>query len=245
MANVADHYKNVLSEIYSWMFGGIQSGIQRNVEFMERNNLVPTQSGLAIDLGAGCGFQSIPLARSGFSVTAIDLDERLLDELKANSGTLPIRCIQDDLINFDEYVTGEIELIVCMTDTLLHLDSKEKVDLLFSKAFSALQPRGKLVISFRDLSCELIDMDRFLPVKNDENIIFTCFLEYEPEAVKVNDIVYKKSDNGWDLYKSFYRKLRMPSEWVLDHLSLAGFNNVNSTIEDGVTVVIATKTSHT
>ena len=35
----------------------------------------------AVDLGAGCGFQAIPLARLGFAVTAIDLDRKLLAEL--------------------------------------------------------------------------------------------------------------------------------------------------------------------
>ncbi|RLT89652.1 class I SAM-dependent methyltransferase [Ketobacter sp. GenoA1] len=241
MATVEDHYENVLSEIYSWMFGGFESGIQRNVEFIERHNLVPAQSKIAIDLGAGCGFQTIPLASKGYSVTAIDFDASLLDELKANSGNLTIQCIRDDLINFNEYVAADIELIVCMTDTLLHLDSKEKVDLLFSKAFSALEARGRLVITYRDLSCELTDTDRILPVKSDENTIFTCFLEYERETVKVNDIVYKKSDNGWDLFKSFYRKLRLSNKWVLEHLSLAGFNAISSNTENGVTTVIATK----
>ncbi len=241
MATVEDHYEKVLSEVYSWMFGGFESGLQRNVDFIERHNLFPVHSRLAIDLGAGCGFQSIPLASKGFSVTAIDLDASLLDELKANSGDLSIRCIRDDLINFDAYVAGDVELVVCMTDTLLHLDSKETVDLLFSKAFSALQERGKLVITFRDLSFELTDTDRFLPVKSDENIIFTCFLEYEPETVKVNDIIYKRSDNGWDLFKSFYRKLRLSDKWVVDHLSLAGFNTIDANTENGVTTVIATK----
>lgn len=241
MATVKNHYQDVLSEVYSWMFGGLESGIKRNEEFISRNNLIPQKSKIAVDLGSGCGFQSIPLARLGYTVTAIDLDEGLLNELKNNSDNLPIRCLQSDIIDFDRYVDGGVELIVCMTDTLLHLDSKEKVNLIFHKVFSALLPGGRLVITFRDLSHELKEAERFLPVKNDENIIFTCFLEYEPETVNVYDVVYKRSDNGWDLFKSFYRKLRLSNKWVVEQLSQTGFNSISSDNENGIFTIIATK----
>ena len=89
MADVEQHYDEVLSDVYSWMFGGFESGIQRNVEFFNELQLTPKNSGIAVDLGAGCGFQSIPLAEAGYSVTAIDLDSKLLIELKNNSGNLP------------------------------------------------------------------------------------------------------------------------------------------------------------
>ena len=49
--------------------------------------ITPARSGRAVDLGAGCGFQSIPLARLGFAVTAIDIDRKLLDELHRNAAT--------------------------------------------------------------------------------------------------------------------------------------------------------------
>lgn len=241
MATVKEHYDEVLSDVYSWMFGGFESGVQRNIEFINKHQLSPKGSGIAIDLGAGCGFQSIPLAKAGYSVTAIDLDSKLLNELKNNSENLPINCIQDDLIDFDEYITDGVELIVCMTDTITHLESKEKAILLFSKVLSSLEPEGKFIITFRDLTFELTDTDRFLPVKSDDNIIFTCFLEYGPETVKVHDIVYKKSESEWNLFKSFYRKLRLSEEWVNTQLSQCGFKKINSNAENGFITIIASK----
>ena len=72
MATVKQHYNEVLSDVYSWMFGGFESGIQRNIEFINKHKLNPQGSGIAVDLGAGCGFQSIPLARAGtLSATAL------------------------------------------------------------------------------------------------------------------------------------------------------------------------------
>ena len=241
MASVGEHYENVLADVYSWMFGGFEGGVQRNTEFFNSHKLKPEGSAVAVDLGAGCGFQSIPLARAGFKVTAIDIDVKLLGELKTHCGDLPVVIIQDDMMNFDEHVKINVELIVCMTDTLLHLDSREKINTLFTKVYESLETGGRFIITFRDLSHELKDTDRFLPVRSDANIIFTCFLEYEPETVKVHDIVYKKTGRTWNLLKSWYRKLRLSKQWVDAQLAKYGFNEVNSTVENGLVTIVARK----
>ena len=241
MTTVKEHYAEVLSDVYSWMFGGFESGIQRNVEFINKHQLTPKGFGVAIDLGAGCGFQSIPLAKAGYSVTAIDLDSKLLNELKDNSKNLKINPIQGDLVDFNQYIESDVELIVCMTDTLLHLESKEKVVNLFTKTHASLEPEGKFILTFRDLTYELTDIDRFLPVKSDENIIFTCFLEYETETIKVHDIVYKNSGGQWNLFKSFYRKLRLSKKWTVEQLSQCGFNKIDAIEENGFITILAYK----
>jgi 2-polyprenyl-3-methyl-5-hydroxy-6-metoxy-1,4-benzoquinol methylase len=241
MPTVKEHYENVLSEVYIWMFDGFDNGLNKNTDFFKRHKISPARSGIAIDLGAGCGFQSIPLARAGFSVTAIDMDSKLLDKLTNNSGELPIKIVQDDLIDFNKHVNGNSELIVCMTDTLIHLESKEKVISLFHKAITSLENGGRFIITFRDLSYELSELDRFIPVKSDENIIFTCFLEYESETVKVHDLIYKRNADTWSLSKSYYRKLRLSKGWVDDQLSAVGFSQVESSVDKGFVTVIAVK----
>jgi len=241
MATVVEHYDKVLSDVYSWMSGGFETAIQHNTEFLIEHDLSPEGSGIAIDLGSGCGFQSIPLAKAGYSVTAIDIDAKLLNELRSNCGELQINTIRDDLINFDKNTQKGVELIVCMTDTIVHLESKEKITWLFDKVFEALEPKGKFILTFRDLTQELNELDRFLPVKSDENIIFTCFLEYETETVKVHDIVYKKSHGEWKLLKSFYRKLRLSKDWIDKKMLDSGFTEIDSKITEGFVTVIAIK----
>ena len=241
MATVKEHYDLVLADVYAWMLGGFERGIERNLQFFQSHNINPQGSTVAIDLGAGCGFQSIPLAQLGFSVTAIDLERKLLDELKANARGLAIEAIDDDLINFERYLVGKAELIVCMTDTLLHLESKEKVSSLIAKVFAALEHDGRFVITFRDLSTELLELQRFIPVKSDDNTILTCFLEYEPQIVKVHDLVYKKNNGNWQLNKSFYRKLRLSKQWIDNQMSEVGFSKVKSELDNGLVTIVATR----
>ncbi|MCG8553288.1 MAG: class I SAM-dependent methyltransferase [Desulfobacterales bacterium] len=241
MASVKEHYGQLLSDIYSWMSGGFETGVRRNTQFFNKHGLSPKGSGVAVDLGAGCGFQSIPLAKAGYSVTAIDLDPKLIHELKGQSKDLGITTVRADLFDFDKIINSSAELIVCMTDTILHLASKEKVALLFCKIFSALEPGGKFILTFRDMTHELTDTDRFLPVKSDENTIFTCFLEYEPGTVKVHDLVYKKTDGAWTFQKSFYRKLRLSPKWITEQLSQSGFKRTEEFVENGCITIIGSK----
>ena len=241
MASVEQHYDQVLADVYSWMSGGFEVAVARNAELFARHDISPKKSAVAVDLGAGCGFQSIPLARLGFTVTAIDLNRKLLDELIEHAEDLEIDTIQGDLTRFDEYVTEKIELAVCMVDTLLHLPSKSDVLPLLAKVHAALQDGGQLIVTFRDLSKELAELDRFIPVRSDADTIFTCFLEYEPETVKVHDLVYRRRRSGWVLHKSFYRKLRLTEQWLVDRLRDTGFAAIENSAAGGVVTVIATK----
>ena len=241
MNTVEKHYDRVLADVYSWMSGGFESGIQKNLEFFKQHKISPIGSGKAIDLGAGCGFQSIPLAQLGFSVTAIDLSQKLLDELIENAEKAAITTIQDDLINFDRHLDYQPELIVCMTDTILHLESTDKVSSLLEKVFASLPDKGRFIITFRDLAAELVELDRFIPVKSDAETIFTCFLEYEPDTVKVHDLVYRQQDDAWQLHKSFYRKLRLSQHWIEERLENIGFQQIDSQSDRGLVTVIVTK----
>jgi 16S rRNA G527 N7-methylase RsmG len=242
VANVEQHYDQVLSDVYSWMHGGFDAALARFSEFFTSRGIAPRGSGRAIDLGAGCGFQSIPLARLGFAVTAIDIDRKLLDELRAHAGSADITIVRGDLLEFDEHSRGAAELVVCMVDTLVHLAAKNDVSALFAKVHAALEAGGKFIVSFRDLSREAAELDRFIPVRSDDATVFTCFLEYERETVKVHDLVYRKQEDGrWTFFKSFYRKLRLAQPWVEAELVRAGFTKVEASAERGFITIVATR----
>lgn len=242
MANSKSHYEHVLSSVYSWTHGGFSVGLQRNTGFFKSIGISPQKSKVAVDLGAGSGFQSIPLARLGYTVTAIDLDRNLLSELRENSDELSIKTVEGDLLQFKDHVTEDVELAVCMTDTILHLESLEDVRQLIANVFSALEKGGKFVITHRDLTHELTDLDRFIPVRSDAATVFTCFLEYEPDTVKVHDLVYRKVGDDWELAKSFYRKLRISERWITEELTKVGFTSVDSNNGKGSITIVAAKT---
>jgi SAM-dependent methyltransferase len=236
-----NHYEKFLAKYYSWMSGGFPEKIEQHRIFFKAHQVRPALSGIAVDLGAGCGFQSIPLSQLGFSVIAIDSSRKLLAELKQNAQNLPIKTINDDLLNFSRYCPDSIELMVCMGDTLTHLNTRQAIRRLLRKIFKALETQGRLILTFRDLSAELTGLNRFIPVRNDADTIFTCFLEYEKHHVNVHDMIYERKHNRWDLKKSFYKKIRVAPRWVEDVLQALGFKIEVFDICAGSVCIIARK----
>lgn len=235
------HYENHLAKYYSWIYGGFEEKAKQNLEFFNKNNIKPKSTGIALDLGAGSGFQSIPLAELGFKVTSIDFSKSLLEELKLRSSGFTINIVENDILNFDSYKNLSPELIVCMGDTITHLETSNSVYDFLNNCYSILSRDGVLILSFRELISELENEKRFIPVASSKDKIFTCFLEYYPEYVKVFDIVHEKVDEKWAQKISFYKKLRISSEDIIKHLESIGFSIDKCDLANGFTGIVCCK----
>ncbi|WP_437708275.1 class I SAM-dependent methyltransferase [Sorangium sp. So ce448] len=244
MPTVADHYDKLLAEHYSRMFGDYDAKVAEQRALFERLGLRPEGSSggphEAIDLGCGSGFQSLALAQLGFRVTAVDTSDRLLAELEARRGQLAVEIVRGDLLDALERSDTPCALAVCMGDTLPHLGSKSDVERMFAGCARRLAPGGRLALTFRDLTRELEGADRFIPVHDSADVIMTCFLEYEPETVKVHDLVHTRGpeDGRWTLSASFYRKLRLAPDWVCDRLDAAGLRVIHREIARGLVTLV-------
>ncbi|PYM69587.1 MAG: class I SAM-dependent methyltransferase, partial [Candidatus Rokuibacteriota bacterium] len=163
MASVRDHYDTVLSEHYSRMFGDFEAKVAEQHALLERLGVAPgRRAATAMDLGCGSGFQSVALARLGFQVLAIDFSQRLLAELRDRARGLPVEAIAGDIRDVATLVPTAVELAVCMGDTLSHLEFEADLTRVFDGVAARLVAGGRLVLTFRDLSGELCDLDRVI-----------------------------------------------------------------------------------
>ena len=236
MPTAADHYADHLAHIYVWMAGGIYAAMELGTADIAPFLAAPDEAMDAIDLGAGFGMHTIPIARAGYAVTAIDTSSLMLIELQTQAVGLRVRAVEDDLLNFQQYVTHEADLIVCMGDTLTHLARQSEVDDLLRKVARSLKPGGKFVATFRDYTRPLSGQARFIPVRSDESRILTCFLEYGPEHVMVHD----RSEDDRRMRVSAYPKLRLSPTHVQRSLQNHGLTVVLETAPRGMVRVVAT-----
>ncbi len=235
-----------MAPVYSWILGDFENAYQANVELFASLELSPEQGDLALDLGCGPGCQSLPLAERGFSVVAIDFCQELLDELKERAGDLQIRTVCDDLIEFDQHIDGPPGLVVCMGDTLVHLPDTASVDKLIDRVSRALMPGGSFIYSIRDyVTSEPTGADRFVPIRADDQQIFTCFLDYRDAVVHVHDVLYRKEGGAWKMHISDYLKLRLDTADINQRLQANGLDISQQVTEKGMIVVVATRSADT
>jgi len=224
VTSVREHYDLVLGEHYSRMFGDFDAKVAEQRALLERLGVAASQGGAtAVDLGCGSGFQSIALARLGFRVMAIDFSQALLAELRDRARGLAVEAVAGDIRDVVRLVAAPVELVVCMGDTLAHLEGEDDLSRVFDGAAARLAAGGRLVLTFRDLSGELRDLDRAIPVHASDALVMACFLEYEPTTVKVHDLIWVRQPDGWRFRKGVYRKLRLAPEAVTTRLERAGF----------------------
>jgi SAM-dependent methyltransferase len=236
MSSVEQHYDQHLAEHYSWLFGGLPERARENRELFEKLGLRSTTKEKALDVGAGSGFQSIPLAELGYAVTAVDLSAKLLEELARNRGDLPVETVRKDILELSPLLpSGSFAAAVCMGDTLTHLGSFGDVQRLLREVHRVLSSGGAFVVAMRDYTKELRGEERFIPVRADDKTVFSCFLEYEGDHVRVYDVIHSmREDKGWDMRVSSYKKLRIAPDWLEKRARETGFEVVS---RDGVVVL--------
>lgn len=220
MNSVSEHYQTLLARVYLWMAGGFEVAMRNGASDLDG---VSKDTGFAIDLGAGFGMHAIALARAGYEVLAIDSSQYLLDQLRSHADGLPIQTVAADLTRFKEHLPQRpADLILCMGDTLSHLDSVDAVVSLANDIASSLATGGRFVATFRDYTKLPEGPARFIPVRSDATRIHTCFLEAADDKVVVHDIVHDQTGAGWSMQVSSYKKLRLDPEEMCRLFTRAG-----------------------
>jgi len=230
MVDAKKHYASLLAAHYGWICGGTTAARKRFASLLTELALMPTRSGMrALDLGAGNGIQSFPLAEVGYTVTAVDFCDTLLKELREDAAAahLPVDTQCADIrhiASLNEVQAHRYDLVLCMGDTLTHLETEAEVFRLLGDAAQLLAPGGALLLGFRDYSVPLQGNARFIPVRSEPDRLFTCFLEYETARVMVHDIVQTRGPDGWMTSISAYPKIRLAPNSIRTALESNGLH---------------------
>jgi SAM-dependent methyltransferase len=110
-----------------------------------------------LDVACGTGGYSIPLARRGHRVTGIDLDRAMIRAARSKSADLEMapdfRVL--DMLSMRSTLDPGFDLIFCIGNSLVHLQSDEQIERVLSDCRFLLQTNGRLVL-------QIINYDRVL-----------------------------------------------------------------------------------
>lgn len=153
--------------------------------------------GRILELGAGSGRVTIPLARDGHEVVAIDQSRAMLDALRARKAKLPaavgnrITPVAGDLCTFE--APGKFPLVIAAFNVLEHLYTRGELDACLRQILAHLAPGGAFAfdVQMPDLAWLTRDPERrwaktrFTDPSTGRAMFYSTNHDYDP----VNQIV--------------------------------------------------------
>jgi 2-polyprenyl-3-methyl-5-hydroxy-6-metoxy-1,4-benzoquinol methylase len=144
-SSLADEYAMWVAERPPPLFGHHPDAKVMNVA----RSLGPPSEIAVLDVGAGTGRNTIPLAKEGFRADAVELTAPLANILRQAAETqhLPIRVYEGDVFDPSSSVPPNHYRLVLLAEVVSHFRNSQQLRALFETANRLLVPGGLLLFS--------------------------------------------------------------------------------------------------
>lgn len=160
----------------------------RQLDFIKKHAGAP--GARLLDVACGSGVYSLELAKAGYQMTAVDLDEKMVEmaRRKADTGGSPFSVQQCDMLQLDKCLDGGFDCVFCIGNSIVHLGSKTDIGL-------AIRKMGTLTVEGGSVILQTINYDRILrlginelpPIREESlGLEFVRKYEYVPEKGVIN-----------------------------------------------------------
>jgi len=182
-----------------------------------------------LDLACGTGSYSLALAEKGYDVTASDLDGDMIAQLnkKQKESGIFFDVRQFSMTEVVGNVEGAYNAVICIGNSLVHLDSFEAVLTCLKGIKKVLKPGGKCLIQIVNYDRIIYHLVSSLPTIVDDKakLSFKRLYTFNVEDYR---IVFKGILEVGDYHSSEETiLLPMKCEKLVDLLYSAGFNKVS------------------
>lgn len=215
-----------ISKYYDYIFptGDAQ------LEFIKKT--AGAQGNKVLDIACGSGGYSIELAKAGYDVTAVDLDEAMVLKAKekAEKEKLDINIVQSDMLGLESNLKEKFDCVFCIGNSIVHLGSLEEIKKALKQMYNLLGKEGSLVL-------QIINYDRIikfgvneLPVLRDDSIGLEFVRKYEedPDTGLINFNTLLTIDNAEDKvsYENSIKLFPLISSELSSALQETGFHTI-------------------
>jgi glycine/sarcosine N-methyltransferase len=151
---VKDFYDQLASN-YHLIFADWEASIRRQAAvlgvILERE-CGPPASAKVLDCACGIGTQALGLAKLGFQVTACDLSPLAVERTRKETEKrgLSVRALVADMLDLTALPDGSFDAVICMDNSLPHLESDEQLLQAVTQIQRKLRPDGLFMASIRD-----------------------------------------------------------------------------------------------
>lgn len=155
--------------------------------------------GTLLDLGCGTGNKSIFFAAGGNTVTGIDSDSGMIEKARSSNAAANISYEHLDMMEAARHFSPKsFGGILCLGNTLVHLDGPEQIATLLGDVSRLLAPHGSFLLQILNYN-RILDAKQFtLPVLESEDVIFRRHYEWEESQMHfVTSIEVKSSGKSY------------------------------------------------
>lgn len=212
-----------LSKVYDTVFPKDED----TLEFLCGNLKVNSK---ILDLACGTGSYAIALGQKGHRVDAVDLGEEMINIAKSKGG-LYVNFVEADMTKVKEVFEGnKYDFIFCIGNSLVHLENKEKVQILLKNMHDMLNYEGSILI-------QIINYDRIikynvdsLPTINrdEKGVKFVRNYIYSEKNSKVDfntELIIAKEGKE-EKFENSVELLALQSDELIAMLEKAGYSNI-------------------
>lgn len=158
------------------------------IDFIRRIVGDPPKS--ILDVACGTGGYSLELNNQGYDITAVDIDSKMIESLKAKTKKIDskVEFFQANMLNLnDKFNLNEFDSVFCIGNSLVHLDNLNQISKFIKSAKGILKNGGSLIV-------QVINYDRIISrgvkslptIYNEANgLTFERFYRYDEEKNKV------------------------------------------------------------
>jgi len=169
-----------IAEYYDMIFTNTKGKANFVQHFLEQNSY------RLLDIGCSTGKMNLELASSFRHITAIDLDEAMIEYAKRFHNHSAIEFLAMDMLDIKKnFAEKKFDIISCFGNTLVHLSTISEIQDMFAQVNNLLTDGGSFL-------CQIINYDRildrnvtFLPTIENDQIKFVRDYEYVQSKHKI------------------------------------------------------------
>jgi SAM-dependent methyltransferase len=188
---------------------------------LTQNNLSKIKTILAngkiLDFGAGTGRISIPLAKDGYNVTAVDCSSEMLEELRRKAKDLNLNI--ETHLTLTDVQMEDFDLAISIFTVLAYINSESELTEVFQNIFRCLKPGGMFMFDLERRA----GYDQICRINNGivhdraEDLVTVNFQNNDPSLCNYYEEVKGTLPSGevFDYTESFVIKF-----WTIDEVRL-------------------------
>jgi SAM-dependent methyltransferase len=150
----------------------------------------------ALDAGCGTGFHSLLLSQLGVTVTAVDVSQIMLKRLALHAKQMG-ETIEAVKSSFQElHIQKQFDAIFSLGNSLAHLPTRDDLLQALRNFSLLLKPRGVIFLQNLNYDRIMAQHQRVQSVKEEDDVTFVRFYDYENDRIRFNILKLKRLANG-------------------------------------------------